>query len=39
MIESGIRGGISSVMGKRYVRANNKYTNPACDNLKPIDKY
>ena len=31
MIESGIRGGISSVMGKRYVKANNKYTNPDCD--------
>ena len=27
MFESGIRGGISSVMGKRYVKANNKYIN------------
>ena len=31
MFESGIRGGISSVMGKRYVKANNKYTNPDFD--------
>ena len=30
-IENGIRGGISSEMGKRFVKANNKYTNKKVD--------
>jgi len=39
MIEKGIRGGVSSVMGDRYVKANNKYVNPKCDYYKILDTY
>ena len=39
MIENRIRGGISSVMGKRHVKANNKYVNPAADEYYISDEY
>jgi hypothetical protein len=38
MIENGIRGGVSSVMGDRYVKAHNKEINPKCDEYRILDK-
>ena len=36
--ESGVRGGVSTVLGCRYVKCNNKITNDAFDNYKQITK-
>ncbi len=39
MLEKGIRGGISSVMGARYRRAFNKLSQPNCDRYRILDDY
>ena len=38
MIEKGIRGGISTILGKRFAKAHNKYVNNNYHNYRILDK-